>query len=53
MYRLLASIARYLSVSYKIALFMWLLYCLAYQFKHRREIIQYSRIGLTDRKRIR
>lgn len=53
MYHLLAAAARYLSVSYKIALFLWLLYCLAYQFKHRREIIQYSRIGLTDRRRSR
>ncbi len=53
MYHLLAAIAKYLSVSYKITLFFWLLYCLAYQFKHRREIIQYSRIGLTDKRRSR
>lgn len=53
MYHLLAAIAKYLSVSYRILLFMWLLYILSYQFKHRREIAQYSRIGLSDRRRQR
>lgn len=53
MYLLLAAVAKYLSVSYKILLFAWLLYCLSYQFKHRQQIIQYSRIGLTDRRRSR
>lgn len=49
MLRYLVLIARYLNASYRIVLFLWLLYVLIHQFKHRRELVQYARVGMKRR----
>lgn len=50
--KLLFAVARGLSAAYRIALFTWLLYCLAIQFKHRREIVKRRGYDMMDRPRI-
>lgn len=38
--RFLLNLAKGLSAAYRIILFTWLIYCLAIQFQHRREILK-------------